>query len=392
MPAYPTKPHPETDCEKIRPLLSSLADGAATPDEAARAEAHMAACAACTSYLAFLRTTSFVFQRSLETPSPSLFDRIAQATYDAPKVPTWRERIAAWFNPAPTRLALGTALAAAIVGVLIVPRAGELSNGTQAAIERDAANRASSTPSVANNSAAGTANGTSVPSSNGNTSGSESSASPNRQLSAAENAGFRVASIWDSQKAKAARPVSVPRRTGDSTTVRSHSSSSSAAETAVKPPVSPATNVSPPASMPNRTMESPAAPRLTARTMAPEAIERTTRSASATPLLSSATSTPPSTAIADDPTTVITRPRTGITASAANTSGRVDHSTTTAAAEPTPSKLPLPEPKTTGKGFTLAGAKTGQPDKGWAVAPKSLVTGRNAQSFLTVVETSTKTN
>jgi hypothetical protein len=153
MSTRPSQSHRENaDCAEIRPLLSALVDGEASPEEAARAEKHLSLCDPCTSHLAFLRTAAFVIQRNVEAPSSLLFERIAQATYAKPVQPTWRERIAAWFRPAPTRWAMGTALAAGIVAAVILPLGNQRLN--------EIASAPVATPSAATPSAAAIVNST----------------------------------------------------------------------------------------------------------------------------------------------------------------------------------------------------------------------------------------
>jgi hypothetical protein len=112
------------NCESLLPLLSVYVDGEATPDEAALIEAHLDTCKDCASHLAFLRATNFVMAGVPEVaPDAALFARIASATYAKP---TLREQIAekvgAWLRPMPVRYALGSAMAAAIAAIIVVPR------------------------------------------------------------------------------------------------------------------------------------------------------------------------------------------------------------------------------------------------------------------------------
>ena len=117
------------NCSDIRLLLSALVDGEATPAEAVRAKNHILICPNCASHLAFLRLTGRALSQVPEAfPPPSLSARIAAATYERP---TLAERIAGWLRPAPVRVALGTAMAAGLALVLIVPRmGGEIATST----------------------------------------------------------------------------------------------------------------------------------------------------------------------------------------------------------------------------------------------------------------------
>jgi hypothetical protein len=120
---------PETNnCSDIRLLLSAYVDNEATPEEAAQARTHIAACADCASHFAFLRLTSRALSQTPEVfPSASLSARIAAATYERP---TFADRIAGWLRPAPVRVGLGAAMAAGLAMVLIVPRMGEMNTVT----------------------------------------------------------------------------------------------------------------------------------------------------------------------------------------------------------------------------------------------------------------------
>lgn len=110
----------DKDCEIIRPLLSVYVDEEAEPSEVARVEAHIAACAQCASELAFLRLSQTVLSEPADVPPPTaLRARIAAATYARP---TLRQRALAWLQPAPARLALGTAAAAGIVAAFLALR------------------------------------------------------------------------------------------------------------------------------------------------------------------------------------------------------------------------------------------------------------------------------
>ncbi|MBC8104537.1 MAG: zf-HC2 domain-containing protein [Cytophagales bacterium] len=110
------------DCPDIRLLLSVFVDGEATNEEAVRLKSHLALCEHCASHLAFLRLTHQALRQPPEAfPSASLSARIAAATYDRP---TLSERIHGWLRPVPVRVALGTALAAGIGLVLVLPRIG----------------------------------------------------------------------------------------------------------------------------------------------------------------------------------------------------------------------------------------------------------------------------
>jgi anti-sigma factor RsiW len=110
------------NCSEIRVLISALVDGEATAEEAARAEVHIALCEACASHRAFLRLTNRALRQVPDLyASASLSARIAAATYDRPSI---ARRIQTWLRPAPTRVAIGTALAAGIAGVVIIPRLG----------------------------------------------------------------------------------------------------------------------------------------------------------------------------------------------------------------------------------------------------------------------------
>ncbi len=106
------------DCETIRPLLSVYTDNEATPAEAALVDAHVAGCERCASELAFLFTSHVLLRRLPEAlPPADLRARIAAATYARP---TLSRRIAALLQPAPARLALGTAVAAAVVAAVLL--------------------------------------------------------------------------------------------------------------------------------------------------------------------------------------------------------------------------------------------------------------------------------
>jgi hypothetical protein len=99
-------------CETVRPILSAMVDGEASPEERSLAGAHLPACSPCQSHYAFLRLTKDVLERTpAEFPSRALSERIAAATYARP---TFADRLREFLRPAPARLALGTALAAGI--------------------------------------------------------------------------------------------------------------------------------------------------------------------------------------------------------------------------------------------------------------------------------------
>ncbi len=144
---------PQSKCDLIEPLLGALADGEATPSEAAFAEAHLSGCASCASELAFLRATNRVLSLTPDVfPSASLSARIAQATYAKP---TPMERLQAFLRPAPIRVALGSAALAGLVTVAFVT---QKHGGTIGGITNDVAvnnGKRAATPSVAigNNSA-----------------------------------------------------------------------------------------------------------------------------------------------------------------------------------------------------------------------------------------------
>ena len=104
-------------CETVRPLLSAVVDGEATPTETALAEEHVRGCRACASHLAFLRLSHGVLARTPDSfPPAALAERIAAATYGKPSLAT---RFLGFLQPAPARYALATALTVGIVAVVV---------------------------------------------------------------------------------------------------------------------------------------------------------------------------------------------------------------------------------------------------------------------------------
>lgn len=378
MSARPT-PNPNTgpnNCETIRPLLSAFADGQATPAEAARVEAHLSLCADCTSHLNFLRTTAFVFQRSMETPSPQLFERIAAATYAAPPVPTWRERVAAWFNPSQNRLAFGTALAAGIVAAFILPRAAEMSGGPiRDKIDTAANAPSSSAPAL---SPARVAGGSAV-----------------EELHALKGTGLRVAGLWGKQAANYATPTPPARKNNSGNEkkegVRALTSSAtplgSVARIAGGGVPSAPKNISRPASPVKTSVAATVPPQTASLVMSPVSPEvtRTPRNIYQPTPSSSGSS---SVAIAER-TPVVPRPETRI-AAVAPKGGRTE-TPAPAPGEAEPNKLDRERPKPAKPIFTLGGAGTDS-SHGSAVVAAGLPTGGNKSngSSLNFVEAPVK--
>ena len=116
------------DCLAVRPLLSAYADKETTDAESAQVKKHLAVCASCASEFAFTQAMSGAFSAApIERPSSDLFERIAAATYARP---TLRQKIAQWLAPAPTRWTIGTALAAAITLIVVLPRSENITIST----------------------------------------------------------------------------------------------------------------------------------------------------------------------------------------------------------------------------------------------------------------------
>jgi hypothetical protein len=343
-------------------LLSAFADGQATPAEAVRVEAHLALCADCTSHLSFLRTTAFVFQRSMETPSPQLFERIAAATYAAPPVPTWRERIAAWFNPAQNRLAFGTALAAGIVAAFILPRTAEMSGGEINNKLRDSL--ATSKPSP------------SAPASPANIVGGAAV----EELHALKGTGLRVAGLWGKQAANYAAPASRDRdnnRSNSREGVRASTSSvtprGSAASVAGGNLPSTPKNISRPTPS-VKTPSTATAPAPTASlVVTPVAPEVTRTPRTVAQPLPSATPGTSSVAIAER-TPVVSRPETSI-AAVTPKGGRTEAPAPTRS-EIEPNKLDRERPKPAKPTFTLGGSGTDS-SHGSSVVAAGLPSGGN---------------
>lgn len=105
--------------EHVLELLSPFVDGETSADETRHIEKHLGECSLCASQLAFLRATARSLRRTNDVfPSPALFERIARATYEKP---TFAQRVSALLRPAPVRIGLGTAFAAGLVAVALVP-------------------------------------------------------------------------------------------------------------------------------------------------------------------------------------------------------------------------------------------------------------------------------
>lgn len=105
-------------------MLSAFVDGETSEAETSQVKQHLAGCVACESHLAFLKTLGVVFQNTPTVqPSSALFERIALATYQRPTV--WQQ-IQQWLAPMPTRLTIGGVVAAGLVTLLVLPRAGQL--------------------------------------------------------------------------------------------------------------------------------------------------------------------------------------------------------------------------------------------------------------------------
>lgn len=144
---------PGSDCSEIRLLLSVLADGEATPEETARAEAHVASCAACASHLAFLRLTGHALRQMPDAYPPSdLATRIAAATYERP---TLSAQLMGWLRPAPIRAVAGALVAAGLAAVFLLPRIGTITPNVPVAKSGEATISPAASPAAS--AASGTA-------------------------------------------------------------------------------------------------------------------------------------------------------------------------------------------------------------------------------------------
>jgi hypothetical protein len=111
-------------CSQIQSLLPDFVDGELGSQDSAKVAAHIALCADCSSEIGFLEATNLGIYRAFpEVHAPAeLFSRIAQVTYSRP---TLGQRLARIFAPAPVRIGLGSALAAAVLAAVVAPRLSE---------------------------------------------------------------------------------------------------------------------------------------------------------------------------------------------------------------------------------------------------------------------------
>lgn len=108
---------PLNSCDTIWDGLSAYVDGAASSDEAALVERHVATCAECARDLRFMREASLVLsEMPAVSPPPGLKEAILSATIYRP---TWRQRMARSFQAAFTPVQMRNFAAAGAAGVLL---------------------------------------------------------------------------------------------------------------------------------------------------------------------------------------------------------------------------------------------------------------------------------
>ncbi len=120
-------------CPDARELLSDLVDGALTPDEQARIEAHLAECADCRKEHERLRATVALLQRMERPRAPVGFvDRVLSA---AQPVPWYRRWIGRLFLPVSVKLPAEAAAVLLVAGlaVFVFQRTPELQTAARQA-------------------------------------------------------------------------------------------------------------------------------------------------------------------------------------------------------------------------------------------------------------------
>src|SRR5262245_28653416 len=118
-------------CHETRELLSDLVDGALTPDEEARVEAHLGGCADCRKEHERFRATVTLLQRMERPRAPVGFvDRVLAAARPAPWYRRWLGRL---FLPISVKLPAEAAAVLLVAGlaVFVFQRTPELQNATR---------------------------------------------------------------------------------------------------------------------------------------------------------------------------------------------------------------------------------------------------------------------